>query len=135
MKSFIQNISRSFVALTLVTAFAGSAALSLATPTFASNHTPADKVQQGVQDVGGTGEGRGEGAFMNLLKDVINLLLFIIGAIAVIMIIIGGIKYTTSNGDQAQVTSAKNTILYAVVGLVVAIMAYAIVNFVLRALN
>ena len=47
------------------------------------------------------------------------------------MIIIGGIKYVTSNGDSSGVTSAKNTILYAVVGLVVAVMAYTIVNFVL----
>lgn len=61
---------------------------------------------------------------------VINLLLFIIGAVAVIMIIIGGIKYVTSNGDQGSVQSAKNTIMYAVIGLIVAIIAYAIVNFV-----
>ncbi len=47
-----------------------------------------------------------------------------------IMIVIGGIKYTTSNGDSSSVTSAKNTILYAVVGLIVAMMAYAIVNYV-----
>ena len=80
-------------------------------------------------------KGTGENALFGLIQKIINLLLIVIGIIAVIMIIIGGIKYTTSNGDQAQVTSAKNTILYAVVGLVVAIMAYAIVNFVLRALN
>ena len=47
------------------------------------------------------------------------------------MIVIGGIKYTVSNGDTTAVTSAKNTILYAVIGLVVAIMAYAIVSFVI----
>jgi hypothetical protein len=49
------------------------------------------------------------------------------------MIVIGGIKYTTSNGDSSAITSAKNTILYSVVGLVVAILAFAIVNFVLGA--
>ena len=65
------------------------------------------------------------------LKTVVNVLLFIIGAISVIMIVIGGIKYTTSNGDSSAVTSAKNTILYSVIGLVIALMAYAIVNFVL----
>ena len=47
-----------------------------------------------------------------------------------IMIVIGGIKYTTSNGDASAVSGAKNTILYAVIGLLVAISAYAIVNFV-----
>ncbi|HEY8992705.1 MAG TPA: hypothetical protein VIM37_02535 [Candidatus Microsaccharimonas sp.] len=65
-----------------------------------------------------------------LIATIVNVLLFIIGAIAVIMIIIGGIMYATSAGDAGQVTKAKNTILYAVVGLVVAFLAYAIVNFV-----
>lgn len=66
----------------------------------------------------------------NLVQDIVNILLFVIGAVAVIMIVIGGLKYTTSNGDQNSITSAKNTILYAVIGLVVAILASAIVNFV-----
>ncbi len=66
----------------------------------------------------------------NLVKQVINLLLFVIGVIAVIMIIVGGIRYTLSNGDASNIKTAKDTILYAVVGLVVALMAYAIVNFV-----
>jgi len=66
------------------------------------------------------------------IKTVVNTLLFVIGVIAVIMIVIGGLKYTTSNGDSNQVTSAKNTILYAVIGLIVAIMAYALVNFVIK---
>jgi len=67
------------------------------------------------------------------LKIVVNILLFILGAIAVIMIVVGGIRYTTSNGEASAITGAKNTILYSVVGLVVAILAYAIVNFVLSA--
>ena len=68
----------------------------------------------------------------NVIQDVTNVLLFIIGAVAVIMIIIGGLKYVLSNGDSAQITSAKNTILYAVIGIVVALLAYAIVNFVVQ---
>ena len=52
------------------------------------------------------------------------------GVVAVLVIIWGGIRYTTSNGDSIQIQSAKNTILYAVVGLVVVIMAAAITNFV-----
>ena len=72
-----------------------------------------------------------KGNLGNVLEVVTNVLLFIIGAISVIMIIIGGIKYTISNGDSAQITSAKNTILYAVIGLIVALLAYAIVNFVI----
>lgn len=65
-----------------------------------------------------------------IFTTVTNVLLFLIGAISVIMLIIGGIRYTISNGDQGAVTSAKNTIMYAIIGLVVAILAYAAVNFV-----
>lgn len=67
------------------------------------------------------------------IADVVNILVFIIGVIAVIAIIIGGIRYATSNGDASQTKSAKNTIMYAVIGLVAAIMAWGIVSFVLNA--
>lgn len=69
-----------------------------------------------------------------IFRTVTNILLFIIGAVAVIMLIIGGIRYVVSGGDQSAVTGAKNTILYAIVGIVVAILAYAAVEFVTGAL-
>lgn len=64
-------------------------------------------------------------------KNIVNIALYIIGAVSVLMLIYGGIRYTVSGGDTAAVTAAKNTILYAVVGIVVALLAYAIVNFVI----
>jgi hypothetical protein len=67
-----------------------------------------------------------------MVKTVISLLSFVIGVVAVIMIIIGGFKYITSAGDAGKVTSAKNTILYAVIGLVVVALAQVIVRFVLQ---
>lgn len=67
----------------------------------------------------------------NYIKIIVDGLLFILGAVSVIMIIIAGIGYTTSGGDATSVTKAKNTLMYAVVGLVVALLAYAIVDFVL----
>ena len=70
-----------------------------------------------------------------LIKNVINTILVVLGMIAVIMIIIGGIRYTTSNGDSGSTKSAKDTILYAVIGLVIAILAFAIVNFVVGAFS
>ena len=70
--------------------------------------------------------------FQQGVTTVTNILLFLIGLVAVIMIIIGGIRYTTSNGDASQTKAAKDTILYAIVGLVVAIMAYAIVSWVVK---
>lgn len=62
---------------------------------------------------------------------ILNTLTFVIGGVSVLMIIIGGLRYTLSSGDEKAVTAAKNTILYSIVGLVLALMANAIVNFVL----
>ena len=70
-----------------------------------------------------------------VIKDITNVLLFIIGAVAVIMIIVGGLRYVTSNGDSNQVTAAKNTILYGVIGVIIALLAYAIVNFVISSFS
>lgn len=67
-----------------------------------------------------------------LVKNIINFLLTAIAVVSVIMLIIGGFKYTTSNGDANQVTAAKNTIMYSIIGLVVAIFAFAIVDFVVK---
>lgn len=74
-------------------------------------------------------------SFTDIMKNIINTILFVLGIVAVIMIIIGGIRYVTSNGNAQQVNSAKDTVLYAVIGLIIAIMAYAIVNFVLARLK
>ncbi|MDR1032537.1 MAG: pilin [Candidatus Nomurabacteria bacterium] len=66
-----------------------------------------------------------------IFNTIVNVILFLVGAISVIMLIYGGIKYTTSAGDTAKVTSAKNTIMYAIVGLIISILAFAIINFVI----
>ncbi len=65
------------------------------------------------------------------LKLAIDLFSLIVGIAAVLMIIVGGLKYITSNGDSSNISSAKNTILYAVVGLVIVALAQVIVKFVL----
>ena len=88
-------------------------------------------LESGINSAKGTGAPDNVTEDDGLIKKVVNLLLWAIGIISVIMIIIGGIRYATSNGDSTQVTAAKNTIMYAVIGLVIAIFAYAIVNFVL----
>lgn len=69
-----------------------------------------------------------------IFNTIVNILLYVIGAVSVIMLIYGGIRYTISGGVAADVTAAKNTILYAIVGIVVALLAYAIVNFVITSL-
>lgn len=65
------------------------------------------------------------------IQVITNTMLFAIGVVAVIMLVIGGFRYIFSGGNNQSVTAAKDTILYAVIGIVVALLAYAIVNFVL----
>jgi len=67
-----------------------------------------------------------------LIADVINIFSLVVGVVSVIMIIIGGLKYITSGGDSGNVSGAKNTILYAIIGLVVVALAQVIVRFVLE---
>ena len=69
-----------------------------------------------------------------VFRQITNTILYIVGVIAVIMIIWGGIRYIISGGDSKKVTDAKNTILYAIIGLIIAVLSYAIVNFVMNAL-
>ncbi len=66
-----------------------------------------------------------------VLNTVVTVLLWASGIISVIMIIVGGIMYSVAAGDPGKITKAKDTVLYAVIGLVVSILAYTIVNFVL----
>lgn len=67
----------------------------------------------------------------SIAKQVIDTLMFCIGIVAVAMIIFSGIKYIISMGDAGNIAKAKNTLMYSVIGLVVAFLAYAIVNFVI----
>ena len=69
-----------------------------------------------------------------VIKNITNTVLYVVGIIAVIMLIVGGIRYVLSGGDAKKVTDAKNTILYAIIGLIIAILSFAIVNFVINAL-
>ena len=65
------------------------------------------------------------------IQNIINAIIVILGIVAVIVIIVGGVQYMTSNGDAGKVQKAKNTILYAAIGLIICVLAAAIVNFVI----
>jgi hypothetical protein len=129
MKSKIKESLRALLVIPLL-ALGVSAVVPALQPTDA--YAQFDK---GLGDGASSAQGKDQQAELfgddGIFKTITNVLLFIIGAISVIMLIIGGIRYTVSNGDATAVTSAKNTILYAVVGIVVAILAYALVNFVI----
>ncbi len=88
----------------------------------------------GVGAVSGTGgctPGKDDPTVDKLITNVINILSWIVGVIAVIMIIISGFTYVTSGGDSGKINTAKTTLIYAVVGIVIVAFAQAIVQFVL----
>jgi hypothetical protein len=70
----------------------------------------------------------GETKVKSTIGNVTNLLLMAVGAISIIMIVVGGILFALSNGDSSRVTKARNTVLYAAIGLIVSLLASAIVN-------
>ncbi len=71
----------------------------------------------------------------SVFQNAMNIVVGVTATISVLMIIIGGIRYTLSGGDQAGTRSAKDTILYAIVGLIVSMLAFVIVNFVVGAVG
>ena len=73
----------------------------------------------------------GSGGILEIARKAVNLLSIIVGVVAVIMIVFGGFKYITSGGDSNNVSSAKNTLIYDIVGLVIVALAQVIVRFVL----
>jgi hypothetical protein len=87
-----------------------------------------DTIKNSAQ--GACGSNCGPASLGNIFAGIANMLIFLVGAISVIAIILGGLRYVASQGDSKQTTQAKDTILYAVIGIVVAIIAFAIVNFV-----
>ncbi|MDB5165230.1 MAG: hypothetical protein JWM00_120 [Candidatus Saccharibacteria bacterium] len=99
----------------------------LVAPSFAADLT----IQGGANSAQGTDQTSDLFGSSGIFKTITNTLLFVLGAISVIMIIVGGLRYVVSGGDSSAVNAAKNTILYAVVGVIVAILAYAIINFVI----
>jgi len=122
---FIKNIKPS---LMIVALSVSSFALSPLTGAQSS-------IQSGVDSAKGNGQPVQLFGVDGIFTTATNMLLFVIGALSVVMVIVGGIRYVVSGGNSAQVTAAKNTILYAIVGLVVAFLAYAAINFLLGSLT
>jgi hypothetical protein len=88
--------------------------------------------QAGADATGG--EDSNIGSLDSIVKTIINVVIWAVGLIAVFMIIFGGIQYSISAGDSGKVKKAKDTIMYGIIGLVISLLAYAIVNFVLTSL-
>ncbi len=86
-----------------------------------------------VTDAGDCGITAGSGGekLTAIIRTIINIISVIVGVVAVVMIVVGGLKYITSGGESSNVSSAKNTIIYAIIGLVIVALAQFIVRFVL----
>jgi cytochrome bd-type quinol oxidase subunit 2 len=108
-------------------------AIDCATCSGASNLTTQQAIECGSSCASGNNQtsDKAESNVNGTIKDLINILSVAVGVAAVIMIVIGGFRYVTSGGKQESVTSAKNTIMYALIGLVVVALAQIIVRFVL----
>ena len=117
----------------------GFASIGSVAPAYAAS---ADEVCKGVNAINPSGNascsasGTAQSSELVVkIKEIIILLLFIVAALAVVMIIVGGIRYVLSAGNQAAVTAAKSTIVYSVIGLIIALLAFAIVNFIVTVAN
>ena len=129
MKKILTNIAKIGV---FVPAFALLAGLAVPVATTYANNCDVSGGITGGKDCARNDE-QPENLFNgddSVFQTVTNVMLFLIGAISVVMLIYGGIRYTISQSDSTAVTNAKNTIMYAVIGIVIAILAFAIVNFV-----
>ncbi len=110
-------------------------ALAIIVATGFTDTASALSIQDGVNAARGTNQPSDLFGTGGVITSVTSILLFIVGALSVIMLIIGGLRYAISGGNTTAVTAAKNTILYAIVGLVISFLAFAAINFVLATLT
>ena len=137
MKTILKSISKGLLlvpALLLSLSVAAPATVHAVGAACAGQDTLT--LENGSNCAASTEQQQGKGLFEpgGIFQIIANILLFLVGAISVIMLIIGGVRYVISGGDQNQVTGAKNTIMYAIIGIVVAFLAFAAVNFVVTQL-
>lgn len=90
-----------------------------------------DAVCDTLKGAGEQGCGNGGTQINSILRTVLTILSFVAGIAAVIMIIVAGIKFITSRGDSSAVASARSTVIYAIVGIVIVVLSQIIVQFVL----
>lgn len=81
-----------------------------------------------VKDAAGC---NGSGDLNNVVVNILSAIIGVAGFIAVIWIIIGGVNYMTSSGDPSKTKKARDTILYACIGLIICVLSFVIVNFVI----
>jgi hypothetical protein len=120
--------NRTITVVILSAAFAALVSLLSTPAAYAAQNLT---ISQGASSARGVDQATDLFGSAGIFTTVSNVMLFVVGAISVIMVVIGGLRYVISGGNSGNVTAAKNTILYAIVGLIISIMAYAIINFVI----
>ena len=125
------NFKQLFTGVLVATSLLASLLL-LGGVTHAQNATDAVCAGLGAT-VGGSGcsDPPGSSTIDGTVENVVNILSLVVAAISVIMIIIGGMKYVTSQGESGAISGAKNTIIYALVGLIIVALSQILVQFVL----
>ena len=121
--AFIGICMQLFVALALI--FMPVSAASAA----CNGNGSKGQVLNGVGETGGDCNGTG---FTNVLSTVVTIISYIAGILAVIMVMVAAIKFMTSGGDSGKVSSAKSTLVYAMIGIAIAALAQVIVHFVIN---
>lgn len=122
----LTTIKTIFLSLLLISSF-------IATPTYADNKSSIcddDAIPQEVKNASGC-DNNSDDELPTVITSIISSVILFSGTISVIFIIVGGVQYMTSTGDPAKIKKAKDTILYACIGLLVCALSYAVVNFVI----
>ena len=96
-----------------------------------SGNNGIENAREGWRKIGGE---QNDTDIYETIKNILGAVFIVVGIIAVIVLVIGGINYMMSQGDPGKVKKAKDTILYGIIGLIVSLLAFAIVQFVLDAL-
>ena len=128
MKRYIDTLKHSLLAIMIGLSF-------ISVPAVAHAEDTKTAVCSGVGIASGstTSDGCGDNGVdaMSVIHNVVQFIVIIIGVLTVVMIIVGGTKYITSGGDSNKTASAKNTIMYALIGVVIVLLAQGLVSFVL----
>ena len=99
-------------------------------PAYVSAASAKEEVCKGISDVNGSNCGKTD-SLTKVMQNIINIFSIITGIVAVVMVMVAGFKYITASGESSNITSAKHTLIYAIVGLVIVALAQFIVKFVL----
>lgn len=118
------------ISVVMVIGLAIAASLVLGTPAALADNSSKGQICQGIGVAGGNcTNGSGQAGVTGLVQTIVNLMSWIVGIIAVIMVIIAGLKYITAGGSSEKLSSAKSTLIYALIGIAIVALAQFLISF------